>query len=88
MTTRTRETDVTFHHPFQISTEDAPLPAGTYRLVVDEEAMPGLSFLAYRRTGIFLRTPAVDADQAHGSSRAITQDALDAALLRDRNTHN
>ena len=61
MTTRSREAPVTFTRPFALSGVDRPLPAGTYRVVVDEEDIPGLSFLAVsERTGageVFLVDP-------------------------------
>ena len=59
MTTRSRETPATFTRPFALSGVDRPLPAGTYCIVVDEEDIPGLSFLAFRRTATMLHLPAV-----------------------------
>jgi hypothetical protein len=59
MTVRTRESTVTFRHPFTLSAFDRPQPAGTYRLVIDEEEILGLSFLAYRQTAVMLHTPAI-----------------------------
>ena len=50
MSVRTTETTVTFKHPFTLPSFDGPQPAGTYRLVMDEEEILGLSFLAFRRT--------------------------------------
>jgi hypothetical protein len=34
-------------------------PAGTYRLVTEEEEIPGLSFVAFRRTAMLLHLPAL-----------------------------
>ncbi len=59
MTIRTTETSVTFQHPFSLWAFDGTQPAGTYRLVVDDEEMIGLSFLAYHRTATMLHTPAL-----------------------------
>lgn len=59
MTIRTTETTVSFRHPFMLAPFDRPQPAGTYRLVIDEEEIQGLSFLAYRRTATMLHTPAI-----------------------------
>ncbi len=83
MTMRTKETTVTFIHPFQLSAFDRVLPAGTYRLVTDEEEILGLSFLAYQRMATTLHTPSLSA--AHGISESvpISQADLDAALIRD-----
>lgn len=86
---RTTETTVTFARPFRLPPLDAPQPAGTYRLVIDEEEVPGLSFLAFRRTATMLALPAIAA--AGGANRATTgqvvtvrPEDLEAALDRDR----
>jgi hypothetical protein len=56
MTVRTSQRTVTFIRPFSLSGLDEAHPAGTYTVQTHEEAVPGLSFLAWRRTGtrIFL----------------------------------
>jgi len=59
MAVRTTETTVTFKRPFTLPSVDSPQPAGTYRLVMDEEEIPGLSFLAFHRTATMLHTPAI-----------------------------
>ena len=59
MTVRTTETTVMFRGPFKLSSFDRRQPAGTYLLVIDEEEIPGLSFLAYQRTATMLHTPAI-----------------------------
>ena len=56
---RTTETAITFRHPFVLTALDAPQPAGTYRLVIEEEEIPGLSFVAFRRTAMLLHLPAL-----------------------------
>ena len=59
MTARTTETTVSFRHSFMLSPFNRRQPAGTYRLVIDEEEIQGLSFLAYQRTATMLHTPAI-----------------------------
>jgi hypothetical protein len=59
MTVRTTETTVTFRRSFMMDAFDAPQPAGTYRLIIEEEDIPGLSFLAYRCTATTLYVPAI-----------------------------
>jgi hypothetical protein len=49
MTVRTTTTRVTFRHPFSIRGADGALPPGIYAVETQEEQLPGLSFLAYRR---------------------------------------
>jgi hypothetical protein len=58
---RTIETMVTFRHPFVLAALETAQPAGTYRLVTEEEAIPGLSFVAFRRTAMMLHLPALPA---------------------------
>jgi hypothetical protein len=43
MSERTTETTVTFKHPFMLGSFDSAQPAGTYRLIIDEEEVIGLS---------------------------------------------
>lgn len=59
MTARTRETTVTFRHPFTLAALERSQPAGTYRIVIDEEEIHGLSFLAFLRTATILHIPAI-----------------------------
>lgn len=56
---RTIETMVTFRHPFVLAALETAQPAGTYRLVTEEEEIPGLSFVAFRRTATMLHLPAL-----------------------------
>lgn len=84
MNIRTRETTVTFDHPFRLGDADAPLPAGTYRVVTDEEQLLGVSFVAYRRVASMLHTPAISAPQGRSARLDIDPVELEAALLKDR----
>lgn len=84
MTVRTTETTVTFAHPFRLSGADGLLPAGIYRVVMDEEPILGLSFIAYRRTATMLHTPALSAPQGRSASLSTDQPELDGALAKDR----
>ncbi len=59
MTIRTSESTVTFAHAFSVGTMDRPQPAGTYRLISDDEEIPDLHMLVHRRIGSFLHTPAI-----------------------------
>ena len=56
---RTTETMVTFRHPFMLAALEAMQPAGTYRVVTEEEEVPGLSFTAFRRVATMLHLPAL-----------------------------
>jgi hypothetical protein len=61
MSGRSLETTVTFLNPFSLTAIDSEQPAGTYRLVTDEEEILGLSFLAFQRTATMLHLPAISA---------------------------
>jgi len=83
MSTRTTETTVTFEHSFVLTAIDGVQPAGTYRLVTEEEQISGLSFAAYQRSSTMLHLPA---DPAPGQPRYVVQvdpAELAAALAAD-----
>lgn len=88
MAARSTETMVTFRRPFSLSTLDAPQPAGTYLLVIEEEDIDGLSFLAFRRTATLLQVPAQagPAAKPRGGYQMYPVDAaeFEAALLADQ----
>jgi hypothetical protein len=56
---RTAHETVTFDRPFSLSSVDEVQPAGTYTVVIDEELIEGLSFLAYRRVATTIYLPIV-----------------------------
>jgi len=83
MSTRTTVTTVTFQRSFTLSALEGTQPAGTYRLVTEEEQIPDLSFTAFRRTETLLYLPA---NPAPGSTRqvvSVTPDELAEALAAD-----
>jgi hypothetical protein len=59
MAIRTSETTVTFRRSFSLGTMDRPQPPGTYRIVMDDDELPGVSFVALRRIATLLHTPAL-----------------------------
>jgi hypothetical protein len=83
MTTRTTETEITFRQPFMLRAFDARQPAGTYRLVVDEEEIFGLSFLAYRRMATMLHIPAISVQGERHQVVEVDPEELAAALDAD-----
>ena len=58
MTIRSRRETVTFKHPFRIRGIDRLLPAGSYKVITDEEMIEGLSFAAFRRVATMIIIPA------------------------------
>jgi hypothetical protein len=59
------------------------LDAGTYRLVVDEELIEGLSFTAYRRVATHLEIPAISVAMARRQFLQVSSAEIDEALARD-----
>ena len=86
MTTRTREITVTFKHPFKLSVLDRHQPAGTYRLVVDEEEIPDITFLAYRRSATMLHIPAIETSGGSSEVFMVGSEELAKALEVDLRT--
>ncbi|GLK78359.1 hypothetical protein GCM10008174_01000 [Methylopila turkensis] len=84
MTRRTQESTVTFHQPFTLKALDGPQPAGTYRLLVDEDEIMGVSILAYHRVATLLETPAVGVRSGKVQSHLVDHADLTAALDKDR----
>lgn len=83
MTIRTTTATVTFRQPFSLKGAERIMPAGSYRVVTDEELIDGLSFLAYRRVLTAIYLPVA----GHGSSiemLVVNPQDLDAAQDRDR----
>ena len=71
----------TFKKAFALKCVDRRLPAGSYRVVTDEELIDGLSFPAYRRVATMMFVPG-----ANGSSLemvTIDPSELEAAHERD-----
>ena len=86
MTERTRQNSIVFRHPANIEGIDGLLPAGTYVVETDEEQIPGLSFVAYRRVQTTIIVPADTGSNAGRQVVVIEPQALQAALERDAQT--
>jgi hypothetical protein len=84
MPMRSTETTVTFKHAFSLPEFERPQPAGAYRLVTDEEEIPGVSFLAWRRTGVHLRLPSLATANRPIQMIPIDVNDLAAALKADQ----
>jgi hypothetical protein len=84
MTARTTETTVTFTNMFSLSHLDGPQPAGTYRVVAVDEEIPGLTFIAFRRTYTILQVPALAAGVGKTQVFTVDPEELEAALNADQ----
>ncbi len=82
MTSRTTTSTVTFAYPFILAGYSDELPAGDYKIFVDEDLVENLSFAAYRRTATHLR---IEGQTGAGRTemRPIDPENLEAALWRD-----
>lgn len=81
---RTTESTVTFRRPFDLEACDQVQPAGTYRLVTEEEQVAGISFVAFRRTATLLYTPAHPIPGQADQVIPVDPLELQAALEADR----
>lgn len=84
MTLRTRRETVAFAHPFTVPGADGTQPAGAYTVETDEEAIEGLSFLAWRRVATVIVLPL--ANGGRGSFQAVPVDprVIEAAMAGDK----
>ena len=84
MTTRTRNTLVVFHHPFELRGVDRTLPAGEYRVMTDEQLIEELSFPVYRRVSTVIFAPG---QSPHGGSvEMLTIDPRKLQAAQDRDS--
>lgn len=80
---RTIETEITFIHPFVLSSVKMPLEAGTYRLIVDEEEIEGLSFSAFKRTSTQLEIPSIATTIGTRQRLQVSSQEIETALAKD-----
>ena len=80
---RTTRKSVTFLHPFSLAGVDGKLEAGTYVVETLEEAIEGLSFIAYRRVSTTIEIAAKGYGQAARQVIAIDPRDLEAAQEKD-----
>jgi hypothetical protein len=80
MTVRSTRRSVTFAAPFRLPGFDAPLPAGSYAVDTEEEAIEGNVRTVFRR----IATTLVVETTGRVEHRAVDPKDLEAALRRDR----
>ncbi len=88
MTECTIETEITFAHPFVLTSLMMPLEAGTYRLIVDEEEIEGISFSAFRRTNTQLEIPALATAVGTRQRLRVSSQEIETALAKDARASN
>ncbi|WLR94229.1 hypothetical protein Q9316_08700 [Shinella zoogloeoides] len=80
---RTTETEISFTRPFHLEPLIEPLEAGTYRLIVDEELIAGLSFPAYKRVATHLEIPRLSDSSMARQRLQVSYDEIYRALAVD-----
>ncbi len=80
---RTTTKTVVFHRPFAIGGVDGLLPPGSYAVEMEEELIPGVSFLAYRRVRTTMILPIAFGMTTARQVVTIDPEDLEAALVRD-----
>lgn len=74
---------VTFAYPFSLTGLDGVQPAGTYKVVTEEEELPNLSFVAWRRIATLMYLPAIGTKSAREQVVTIDPKDLAVAVARD-----
>ena len=83
MDRRTSRRTVTFARPFTLRGIDGEQAAGTYLVETDEELIPGLSFLAWRRVASLMFLPSRPGGSDLDRIATIDPLELEAAQARD-----
>ena len=83
MNRRTSRKTVTFARPFSLRGIDGEQPAGTYLVETDEQLIPGLSFIAWRRVASLMFLPSRPGGPVPGRIATIDPLELQAAQARD-----
>ncbi|MBL8788913.1 MAG: hypothetical protein JNM45_00350 [Rhizobiales bacterium] len=80
---RTISSTVMFNHPFSIPGIDGEQPPGRYAVSSDEEELNGMESIGWRRTGTFIRLPAIGINSGIEQVHTINPFDLQQALTRD-----
>ena len=79
MPTRTSHSHITFRRPFCLAGMDAPAPAGSYKVDLEEERLDTLTVEAWRQTAVILQVTTA------GITEYVT---VDPQELRDARLHD
>lgn len=83
MAMRTTESLVTFRRPFLLSGLEERQAAGTYRVVIDEAEIEGISFLAWQRVATMIHVPAITVRTGARQVFQVDADELAEAISAD-----
>ena len=85
MIARSLNKTAVFNRPFLLKGIDRTLPAGSYRVVTDEELIDGISFPAYRRVATMIFVPA---ESRASSIEMVSIDPRDLQEAQDRDVED
>jgi hypothetical protein len=88
MSVRTTSRSVTFRRTFSLQGVDGMQPPGTYTVETDEELIPSLTILAYRRIATTITLPVRNRGVVARQMSTIDPADLEAALARDLQTED
>lgn len=83
MSMRSTENTIRFNQAFCLSQFDEAQPAGSYRLVTEEERLDGLSFAEFRRVRTLLYLPAIARPSQTRQVIEVDPAELAAAIVAD-----
>ena len=84
MSLRTTHRTATFNEPFSLRNAEGVQPAGEYNVFSEDELITGLSRTAWRRVLTLIQTPSISSPQEKPRLLVISQEELDAALMKDQ----
>jgi hypothetical protein len=83
LTVRTTRAVASFKEPFTLRALDGLQPAGDYNVYFEDELIPGLSRVAYRRVSTILQTPSMSSPQHQSRLVSVSETDLEVALMKD-----
>lgn len=82
--TRTRKVEVTFLHPFKLSSFPDAVPAGVYEVEIDEEEIGDASHIGLLRTATLFHVPAIGVKSLVHQVYSVCHEELEKAQTADR----
>ena len=84
MLLRTMMAKVAFRRPFRIEGYDGVFQPGVYAIETDEQALGGLSFVAFQRVRVAIHLHRSECRPGNERTVIVSGPALDAAIKRDQ----
>nr|WP_321979792.1 hypothetical protein [uncultured Cohaesibacter sp.] len=80
MNNRIATSIIHFDHPFQFPGSGKTHPAGDYTLIREDEAIEGISWMAYRCKSICIDVPSIGTTKGQTERHTVDQDELTAMI--------